>query len=271
MSAGGLYVGYARLPHGEGCGKDVSVAPQPTVVILPLSKAPTPQGFTSASINGIAVERQSTYGIVDVWAPQLAIFLSVDGGGYTSQILHTLTYSPAAEALATGPAPTLPASWKWVSAGSLRLAAPSLWTTTTGNLVGSQCGFEVALQNPDTVVLDQDTSTGGCPGCPACSGIGTGLGGPRPPTNGVVVDLHPNAASGWPPNQRLNGTCTSRNGVTLCPYERSLSPGNDQNAEMDILFEQVTVQGTGRRYVVEIGLAGNGLVARTVLYSLRTA
>lgn len=120
---------------------------------------------------------------------------------------------------------------------------------------------------PDsTVVLDSDRYFG------PDQALGCVLPAPTAgrfaPTEGVEVDLHPQ--SGWPPSTKL-GTCLHLGGLTACLYGRTPTTPSDQMAELDILFVRVTVPGHAGHELLEIGLAGNGIVARTVLYSLRTA
>ncbi|MGA3354583.1 MAG: hypothetical protein ABSD85_15580 [Acidimicrobiales bacterium] len=45
----------------------------------------------------------------------------------------------------------------------------------------------------------------------------------------------------------------------------------EQDTGLQHLFLKVTVPGRSKPVYVSIGLAGNGMVARTILYSLRAA
>ena len=56
--------------------------------------------------------------------------------------------------------------------------------------------------------------------------------------------------------------CLSLRGLRACP---ATSPA------YSILVLKVTVPGRSKPVYVSIGLAGNGIVARTILYSLREA
>jgi hypothetical protein len=56
--------------------------------------------------------------------------------------------------------------------------------------------------------------------------------------------------------------CLSLHGLIVCP---ATSPA------YSILVLKVTVPGRLKPVYVSIGLAGNGMVARTILYSLREA
>jgi hypothetical protein len=112
---------------------------------------------------------------------------------------------------------------------------------------------------PDLVVVDSDTSP-----------IAPFLSCPAPerlrrleaPADGVHLDL------------RLGGQgpfdhCLQIHGVTACPEDRSLA--DLMNAESDVLFVQVAVPGRAGHELLGIGLAGDGIAARTTLYSLRAA
>lgn len=247
----------------------------PVVYLAPLT---TPLGlsdFGETDINGFSVWEQTGGGSakstnVTVLVPSLGVEVDAFGPGIVTGIIDTLTYSPAAEVLAKGPVDPVPSRWKWVVADELvelKVAVPANWAHQTSSVEGPPCHGERVLILRDSYVVDGD-------GTQPPAGLCVGYEVPRQPqrpSDGVVIDLHPNPTSGWPPNQLPTGTCTSRNGLTVCPYARPLTSGQDQNAETDILFANVTVQGTGQRYMVEIGLAGNGMVARTILYSLRAA
>lgn len=257
----GVDVGYAEPQHHEKCGTVAVIAPEPKVAIIPISKAPPPRGATRASINGIPVEERTRNDVVEIWASTLGIFLSVDGGTYNASIIRTLNYSPAAEVLATGPAPAVPSTWRWVTVDSVQFAVPRSWLETNHFQLPACVGYPEVPMNQ--VSIDPYTPQGVM--CQAHLFV-TFPG----PTNGVVAHRHPSNFVGFSP-ERLVGQCLAQQGLRLCPDPRPLTPSHDQNAEIDILFEQVTVQSTGRRYLIEIGLAGDGVAARTILRSLRAA
>jgi hypothetical protein len=60
----------------------------------------------------------------------------------------------------------------------------------------------------------------------------------------------------------FSGHCLDLHGLTACPAS---SPA------YSILVLKVTVPGRSKPVYVSIGLAGNGMVAKTILYSLQTA
>ncbi len=82
----------------------------------------------------------------------------------------------------------------------------------------------------------------------------------QPPKDGVQVDSglrnEPQVALSFLTH------CLKVHGLTACP---ATSPA------YSILVLKVTVPGRTKPVLVSIGLAGNGMVARTILYSLRAA
>jgi hypothetical protein len=72
---------------------------------------------TSLVINRITV---CNPGAGNYPVPALGVTIQVVGAE-SAAILHTLTYSPRAVALAAGPAPAVPASWRWIVPGTQRV------------------------------------------------------------------------------------------------------------------------------------------------------
>jgi hypothetical protein len=58
----------------------------------------------------------------------------------------------------------------------------------------------------------------------------------------------------------FSGQCLKLHGLTTCPATLPT---------YSILVVRVTVPGRSKPVYVSIGLAGNGMIARTILYSLR--
>jgi hypothetical protein len=83
---------------------------------------------------------------------------------------------------------------------------------------------------------------------------------PQQPENGVQVDsglrTEPTVTLS------LSAHCLDLHGLTACP---ATSPA------YSILVLRVNVPGRDKPVFVSIGLAGNGMVARTILYSLTAA
>jgi hypothetical protein len=86
---------------------------------------------------------------------------------------------------------------------------------------------------------------------------------PQPPTDGIEVDAGRDIQ--FPVLLSFSKHCLYLHGLAVCP---ATSP------QFSILVLKVTVvalQGPVTPVIVSIGLAGNGMVARTILYSLRAA
>jgi hypothetical protein len=92
------------------------------------------------------------------------------------------------------------------------------------------------------------------PACPQTAQL------PRAPSDGLRFDV--GAPFPISPKQFLSANCLDLHGLTVCP---ATSP------DYSILVLRVTVPGRTKPVYVSIGLAGDGMVARTILYSLRAA
>jgi hypothetical protein len=215
----------------------------------------TTRGEKYSTVNGVLVYRRPG-GIY--YAPSLGIEASANNPDAESIILHTLTPSPRSVALASGPAHSVPSSWRTVTFAGLSFAAPRSWSImrTSDNLwIGDACGTSgVALLPGLSVVLSTDRRQVPL----ACSSARY-----YTPEDGVQVD-----AGSLPRVERdalrlsFSTHCLKLHGLSACP---AISPA------YSILVLKVTVPGRPRPVFVSIGLAGDGMVARTILYSLRAA
>jgi hypothetical protein len=150
---------------------------------------------------------------------------------------------------------SVPASWQKVSFGGLTMYAPGNWPTVTEQGWGDCGRAGQPLFRVWSVVLDTGVEglTYGCPDLTSKSSIPAVFGlvvdpGPYGPLNGVVgFDV-----VGF-------DKCLHINGLSVC--QTSFLGG--------ILVVAVHIPGRTRRVAVEIGLAGNGIVAHTILYSMR--
>jgi hypothetical protein len=217
--------------------------------------------YTDKTVNGLSTRTAQSATGTYVVVPELGVMLVLVGAG-SKPVLGTLTRSPAAVVLSVATAPIVPKSWRWGTGGDIRVAVPSSWPTTSSNVDGPMCTREFALRET-RVVLDSYAYDGATAGCPEIFTPAVA----EPPENGLVIDVRPSGA--WPPSTGL-GPCLSLRGVTACPCERGEGMNDDQMAEIDILFMQVRQKGHSNE-LLEIGLAGNGMVARTILYSVRAA
>lgn len=256
-SPGVVYVG--QPSPGVEC--TAAVTSGNVVLLLPLTPG-QPLLNALTVINGIStVSAVGTDGWGDYALPSLGVLLAVHGSGGFA-VARTLTWSPADVATAAGPAPSVPQSWRRVTGGDVRVAVPGSWPVRAASSEGPTCTWPGSLAQPESVVLDTDSSSA-APGCGEAPSTR-----PPVPSDGVVVDLHP--LPGWPPSTTL-GPCLHLHGVTACPYARAPTTTNDRMAELDILFVQLTVPGHVGHELLEIGLAGNGMTARTILDSLLPA
>jgi hypothetical protein len=82
---------------------------------------------------------------------------------------------------------------------------------------------------------------------------------PQAPMNGVQVD---SGHADFYVTLSFSKNCPDPHGLTVC---RATSPA------YSILVLRVNVPGRSKPVFVSIGLAGNGMIARTILYSLRPA
>jgi hypothetical protein len=201
-------------------------------------------------VNGIPVYELYSFSPIPNEGSYLVPSLGVEiesKGPLTKRVLDTLTRSPRTVVLASGPATTVPPSWWSVTFAGLRLPVPVGWrvqSTTAWN----SCGGAVW----EAVILDTDKTYQEL-FCPAPVLLAV------PPSDGLRVDAGVRRPTG---SFSPGGTCRHIGGLTVCP---SRTPG------YSVLLLKVTVPGRSKPVYVSIGLAGNGLVARTILYSLRAA
>jgi hypothetical protein len=221
----------------------------------------------STMLNGVRVYRLLT---AVTYAGYYAASLGVEviaQGPLAKRILATLTRSPRAMALASGSTPAVPPDWKTLTYHGLSFAAPARWpvTRTSYNYgVGDPCNtpgvdfFNEGVGGGE-VVLSTDRFLAGF----SCSARRNP--GPVYPGDGVEVDagsktLSELAAEGL--HLAFSKHCLDLHGLAACP---ATLPA------YSILVLKVTVPGHKQPVYVSIGLAGNGMVARTILYSLRAA
>ncbi len=224
---------------------------------------PSPNSFSEV-VNGIRVYfsggRPHASGGVLALIPSLGVGLSVVTSGSNLAILDTLTYSPRVVAITSGAAPPVPVSWRRLAFGGIDVSAPGSWAVEHESqlvsylpdlTVGEAAGR--ANDASDFVVLDSGTGQTPC----ICSGNAppsTGLVGT--PTNGLIVDSGPDA----PFQGDAFGRCMNINGLSVCPSATDV---------YGVLVLAVHVPGRSQPVAVEIGLAGSGEPARTILYSMR--
>jgi hypothetical protein len=144
-----------------------------------------------------------------------------------------------------------------VNYGDVSFVAPADWLNTdeTQWSPGS-CGFAVEPEYDQAVVFVAGTSMSAPQSCPAPQEPNVSE---VQPVDGVLVDPGPYG----PLQDDSNfGTCLHINGLTACPTTASLDGA---------LVLAVHLPGGTHPVAVEIGLAGNGMVARTILNSMRAS
>lgn len=206
-------------------------------------------------INGISVYDLYNYGHgpyvrTHYLLPSLGVEIEAEGP-LAKRVIDTLSRSPRTVALASGPAPVVPSSWHTVTDAGLRFAVPARWHTFLPVGAGACRSEGPTLLNRDSVVLTTDLSLCREPALAPTV---------RPPGNGVQVDV--DASPSFAPATLLSKHCLSLGALIACP---ATSPA------YSILVLKVTVPRRSEPVYVSIGLAGNGSVARTILYSLRPA
>ena len=234
------------------CPAETSPGPKTTVSLGP----PTTRSVTSHGevINSIPVFPYAAGPRSSYLVPSLDVEITVDGR-VGQRVLHTLTRSPRTVALASGSALPAPSSWRSVTFVGLRFSVPSSWSvdrTSVAYGLGAMCRTPGVALGVTGVILSNDL-TPFSPGCP------TILLSPEQPRNGVQVDSGPHAD--LPVTLSFPFHCFLH-GLSAC---LATSPA------YSILVLGVTVPGRINPVFVSIGLAGNGMVARTILYSLRAA
>ncbi len=215
-------------------------------------------------INGFAM--YVSYQDYDV--PSLGLTISAEGP-LANRVLHTLSPSPRAVVLASGPGPAAQYGWHTLTFDGLSFTAPGWWPVTRTLLnygIHSACGSSAGVSffnrgvGGGEVVLSTDVGLAAFP-CP----IELGSPGPVYPGDGVEVDagyktLSELATEGLHP--AFSKHCLDLHGLTACP---ATTPA------YSILVLKVTVPGHKQPVFVSIGLAGNGMTSRTILDSLRPA
>ena len=229
-----------------------------TVVYLRLQRFPSEYLHLEDSVvrNALRLYGLELNGVFGYYSPFLGAVVA-SAGPLAQQVINTITASPRAFALAEGPTPKISRSWRTITFAGIKLAAPSGWTVSRATRtmgLGDICRAPTALAFFSTqVTLSSDAQKLLIPLCPRSGDS------PQPPANGVQID------SGLQTEPLVSlsfSRCWSVQGLTVCPAS---SPA------YSILVLKVTVPGRSKPVYLSIGLAGNGMIARTIQYSLRAA
>jgi len=170
-------------------------------------------------------------------------------GPLARKISRTLTRSPLAVMLERGPLLPVPGDWRWYEFAGVRIAAPGAWPLHRDDGWGDECSPVV----PRRLVF---LRTARVPDVPSCGGDGD-TAGQAAATLGVVVGSGPEAI---PPHFGSGSRCLRLHGLRVCMPD----PGT--------ISQRVTLTVSvprRRPVIVEIGLAGNGVIPRTIFDSIR--
>jgi hypothetical protein len=209
---------------------------------------------TAETVNRIVVRQ--TYRSPDdnrYVVPSLGVSLQLIGAA-AQRVLATLTYSPRAVVLSGQPAPPVPVSWHVFAFAGLSFAAPATWPRIATAHSGWGCTTPgVEALTSVTLSTDKQLAVYYCP---------AQVGPPRvePAADGVRVDATPSRAVPTPTG--LATHCLAIHGLTACPYAQPA---------FGILYLLVSGPAMPHAIMFELGLAGDGMVARTILGSLQPA
>jgi hypothetical protein len=271
--------GQADCPIGSPVGEVVVNA---RTTLCPNETSPGPGNYVSLQtaiplelahvpaqiINKLVLYRLPRSDVYDI--PALKVMITVEGP-MTQRILDTLTSSPRKVVLADGPAPKVPPAWRRVTFAGVSIAVPPLdivggnhrgvvfprtanWAVSRIDWFGSAClAFQAtAMTGNPLVVLDTDErlEQAYCPALHSYTFV-------QSVSNGLRIDRVP---TGFFPTATAYGKCLQISGLTACPATAY---------PYSVLVLKVTVPGRSKPVYVSIGLARNGMIARTILYSLR--
>jgi hypothetical protein len=261
-------------PSGGYCGAKGIPKTETTVVLKTAPRYKNPAKYGQRQVhNGIPVYELNSFAPTPnggtYLIPSLGVEIEVEDP-LAKRVIDTLSGSPRTVALASGPAPVVPSSWRSVSFAGLRFSVPlghsqtrrgvTLAADWTVNQTSKTPGLGAICRTPGvafpstTVTLSTDAHPLPIYYCPV---IPPTL---QQPENGVQVDSELRSEPML--TISFSDRCLSLNGLTACP---ATSPA------YSILVLKVTVPGRKNPIYVSIGLAGNGMIARTILYSLRAA
>jgi hypothetical protein len=237
-----------------GCS---SAPAPPTVTITPLASVPARYRHERQIIlNGIAVLKAPRAGtaISAFFVPSLHVTVSATSA-QGERVLETLTASPRSVVLAAGPAPAVPSSWKKLSFQGLAFAAPAEWPVEHTSayywfLSQTMCPGMVSKHVTPLVILSTDRSSATC---------FMTASSPPTPRDGLEIASEPRKPTVKALAPVFSTRCFYLKDLRVCP---ATSPA------YSILVLRVTVPGRSTPAIVSIGLAGDGMTARTILYSM---
>ena len=239
--------GVVVLGQGAWCppGMGASAASGTAIVTLSMIQSqPTDNGQPYAVMNGIPVYAP---GVAPVYlAPSLDARLTFTGPQQPG-VLHTLTASPRAVVLARGQTSRIPRSWRWVSFSGIRFAVPATWKLSQ-SANAPPCGTDILLPVAGVTLARGPALPLPCP-------LPEAEVRPVPQVGGIEVD-------GYRATTPEPSACVGPR--TIASLHVCLNPA----PAYGVLVAHVSATGIAA-ITVRIGMAGNGLVERSVLYSLR--
>jgi hypothetical protein len=193
------------------------------------------------------VSLTSPPGSLSYLVPSLRVEVTARGP-LASRVLATLTRSPLSVVLARRRPFPVPGTWRWLDFGGIRFAVPARWRLEQSSSWGT-C-FGAFSMDPTTVTLS--TAERGGLSCPVTLDA--------VPLHAVHQGVIVGAGRMASMNSAHYDGCRMLHGLRAC-YSASFYQDG-------LLDAAVFVPGRHRPTVVEIGLAGNGTVARTIFESI---
>ncbi len=218
-------------------------------------------------INGIAVDGPKVVGRwQELSLPKLGFVIYTEGPRALA-VLHTLTYSARAGLTKLAPAPAVPADWGWLIGDGLQFAVPSNWPVDHWARRLPQADSDGPLWLLPNTVLFYSGGQASMAGASEVSEGGTALGLAADlfDQEGVVLSSPPLSFYG---TEYITGPvpvpCASIHALKIC-----LSPGD--NTLYGPALYTIRRPGSHKVVTLTVGLAGDGLVARTIIGSFRPA
>jgi hypothetical protein len=152
----------------------------------------------------------------------------------------------------------VPSSWQVVSFAGLLFSVPANWPVIHNQVVnvpGNPCRVLGVAFGQAEVSLSTDAR-------PFVRNFMCALLAPTPYLAADTVQVDPGLQASPFVTLSFSIRCLKVHGLTVCP---SATPA------YSILFLRVKMPGRNKPILVSLGLAGNGSLARTILYSLRDA
>jgi hypothetical protein len=240
---GMVFVGAVpNVSRFRGCGPTTSVA------AIEASSSPVEPGRPATTVNGIGVVQVAgAPNYLAYVAPSLHVRVQA-WGPLASRVIATITRSPLSVVLARGRPFPVPASWRWHDFGGIKFATPARWALVRNGRW--DCG---GVYQASVVLLAAHIAPD--PGCVAPSDAAsiTSVLGVIATTSRHAGRYSARKCAGYDGRKFLNGL-------------RACYSGYSGNSDEPLY---VFIPGRQRATLVLIGLAGDGVVARTIFDSIR--